>query len=115
VGLGVQTRNVWGIETSPANGFLFGVELRHDAVWLARGAFVALRLDYFQYIAQFRGQVGCYDVCEPVANPWEDPSLWEVWPVADPTDPNSRVTGGAQDPITDHNVRWGLYLGYAFD
>lgn len=115
VGLGVQTRNVWGIETSPANGFLFGVELRHDAVWLARGAFVALRLDYFQYIAQFRGQVGCYDVCEPVANPWEDTSLWEVWPVADPTDPNSRVTGGAQDPITDHNVRWGLYLGYAFD
>lgn len=114
-GLGVETRNVWGIETSPANGFLFGVELRHDATWLARGAFAAVRLDYFQYITQFRGQVGCYDVCEPVANPWEDRSLWEVWPVADPTDPNSRITGGAQDPVTDHNVRWGLYLGYAFD
>ncbi len=114
-GIGVQTRNVWGIETSPANGFLFGVELRHDATWLARGAFASFRFDYFQYITQFRGQVGCYDMCEPVANPWEDRSLWEVWPVADPTDPNSRVTGGAQDPVTDHNVRWGLYLGYAFD
>jgi hypothetical protein len=115
VGIGVQTRNVWGIETTPANGFLFGLELRHDAVWLSRGAFAAVRLEYFQYITQFRGQVGCYDVCDPTTNPWEDRSLWEVWPVADPTDPNSRVTGGAQDPVADHNVRWGLYLGYAFD
>lgn len=114
-GIGVQTRNVWGIETSPANGYLFGTEIRHDATWLARGAFAAVRLEYFGYITQFRGQVGCYDVCNPVANPWEDTSLWEVWPVADPTDPNSRVVGGAQDPVTDHNVRWGLYLGYAFD
>ena len=115
VGIGVQTRNVWGIDTGAPNGFLFGLELRHDAVWLARGAFAAVRFEYFQYITQFSGQVGCYDVCDPVANPWEDRSLWEVWPVADPTDPNSRVTGGAQDPVTDHNVRWGLYLGYAFD
>ncbi|MBX7193186.1 MAG: hypothetical protein K1X94_14120 [Sandaracinaceae bacterium] len=115
VGIGVQTRNVWGIETSPANGFLFGLELRHDATWLARGAFASLRFEYFQYITQFRGQVGCYDTCPVVANPWDDRSLWEVWPVADPTDPSSRVTGGPQDPVADHSVRWGLYLGYAFD
>ncbi len=63
----------------------------------------------------FRGQVGCYDTCPVVANPWDDRSLWEVWPVADPTDPSSRVTGGPQDPVADHSVRWGLYLGYAFD
>ncbi|GAB4202735.1 MAG: hypothetical protein OHK0013_16310 [Sandaracinaceae bacterium] len=115
VGIGVQSRNVWGIDTGPANGFLFGLELRHDAVWVARGAFASVRLEYFQYITQFRGQVGCYDTCPPVADPSTDRSLWEVWPTESPLDPASRVVGGAQDPVADHNVRWGLYLGYAFD
>jgi len=47
VGIGVQTRNVWGIETSPANGYIVGTEIRHDATWLARGAFPAVRPQYF--------------------------------------------------------------------
>lgn len=115
VGIGAQSRNVWGIETKPANGFLVGAEVRHDAMWIARGVSIGLRFEYFGYITQFRGQVGCYDECPPVANPWEDRSLWEVWPVRDPSDPNSAVIGGPQDPVTDHNVRWGLHVGYAFD
>jgi hypothetical protein len=115
VGIGVQSRNVWGIDTGAANGFLFGLELRHDAVWIARGAFASVRLEYFQYITRFRGQVGCYDTCPPVADPSTDRSLWEVWPTRNPLDPASEVVGGAQEPVTDHTVRWGLYLGYAFD
>ncbi len=116
VGLGVQTRNVWGIETPAANGFLFGLELRHDAVWIARGLFASLRLEYFQYLTQFRGQAGCYGGdCASGVEPWLDTHPWEIWPTRDPGDPASEVTGGAQDPVPDHNVRWGLYLGYAFD
>lgn len=115
VALGVQARNVWGIDTKPANGVLVGLELRHDAVWITRGLFAALRFEYFQYITQFSGQAGCYGPCSEGTQPYLDRSPWEVWPSRDPNAPNEDVTGGARDPVSDHNVRWGLYLGYAFE
>ena len=117
VALGGMARNVWGTESSPANGFIVGAELRHDATWIARGAFLALRVEYTQFITRFRGQPACFmptpesPSCDPSAEPWNDRALWELWPVG----PDGRVIGGPQDPVPDHYFRWGIYAGYAFD
>lgn len=114
VQIGPKTREVWGIDTGPASGFLVGLELRHDATWLAEGAFVALRAEYFQLVTEFEGQVGCAapSGCPtlPPDQQYMDDNLWEPWPV----DASGRVVGGIADPVTDHYVRWGLYIGYAF-
>jgi hypothetical protein len=112
--LGAKAREVWGTETGPASGYLLGLELRHGARWIAEGLFLALRVEYFQFQTVFRGQVGCAepDSCPPVPPDelYRDPNLWEPWPV----DRSGQVVGGLPDPVTDHYVRWGIYLGYAF-
>lgn len=114
VQIGAKAREVWGIETEPANGFLVGAELRHEATWLAEGAFAALRFEYFQFQTTYRGQVGCAmpGACPdlPPDQQYMDDNLWEPWPV----DASGNVVGGIRDAVTDHYVRWGLYLGYAF-
>lgn len=117
VALGAMARNVWGTDASPANGFIVGLELRHDATWIARGAFASLRFEYMQFITRFRGQPACYmptdasPTCDPSSEPWSDRALWELWPI----NAEGRVVGGPQDPVADHYFRWGLYAGYAFD
>lgn len=113
VGLGTQARNVWGIDSSNAGGFNFSIELKHEANWLAQGIFVSLRLEYFQFATNFRGQVGCAtSTCSPTgATPWTNNDLWELWPVGPD---NATVVGGIRDSVPDSYVRWGLYLGYAF-
>lgn len=114
IGVGTAAKNVWGLDTGAPSGFLVGLELTHEATWLFEGVFASFRLEYVQMITQFRGQVGCADpsdcAIDPV--PWQDDGLWELWPVsaADPDD----VVGGFANPTTDHYVRWGLYVGYAF-
>lgn len=112
--IGAKSREVWGVDTGPASGFLVGAELRHDATWVGEGAFAALRFEYFQFDTRFQGQVGCAspggcpDV--PPDRQWMDPNLWEPWPV----DASNDVVGGFAAPVVDRYVRWGLYLGYAF-
>jgi hypothetical protein len=113
VGLGTQARNVWGIDSSNVGGFNFSLELKHEANWLAQGIFVSLRFEYFQFMTNFRGQVGCAtSSCAPTGTmPWTNDDLWELWPVgAD----GSTVAGGIRDTVPDNYVRWGLYIGYAF-
>jgi hypothetical protein len=112
VGIGTQARNVWGIDSSSAGGFELGFELKHEANWLAQGIFISLRLDYFQFMTNFRGQVGCASsACSGIgAQPWTNNDLWELWPV----DASGNVSGGIRDTVPDHYVRWGLYIGYAF-
>jgi hypothetical protein len=113
VGLDPVSRNVWGVDSSTAGGFDVQLELKHEATWLAEGIFVSLRFEYFQFMTTFRGQVGCAtSTCSGIGTqPWLNNDLWELWPVgAD----NSTVVGGIRDPVMDHYVRWGLYLGYAF-
>jgi hypothetical protein len=111
---GARAREVWGVDTGPANGILIGAELRHDATWLAEGAFVALRFEYFYFQTTFRGQVGCAVALTcptlPPDQQYMDDNLWEPWPV----DGASQVVGGIPATVTDHHVRWGLYAGYAF-
>ncbi|AKF07836.1 hypothetical protein [Sandaracinus amylolyticus] len=112
--IGARTREVWGIDTGPATGLLTGAELRHEATWLAEGAFVALRFEYFMFQTTYRGQVGCATPggCPelPPDQQYMDDNLWEPWPV----DASGNVVGGIRDTVTDHYVRWGVYLGYAF-
>lgn len=112
--IGAKSREVWGIDTGPASGFLIGAEIRHEATWLAEGAFAALRLEYFQFVTDFRGQVGCATPggCPdlPPDQQYMDDNLWEPWPV----DGSGDVVGGIGSGVADHYVRWGLYLGYAF-
>ena len=112
--IGAKAREVWGVDTEPASGFLVGAELRHEATWLAEGAFAALRFEYFQFQTTYRGQVGCATpgACPdlPPDQQYMDDNLWEPWPV----DASGNVVGGIRDAVTDHHVRWGLYLGYAF-
>ncbi len=113
-GIGTQTRNVWGVESSAGGGFNLGVELKHEANWLAQGLFVSLRFEYFAFFTTFRGQVGCATPgnCPDIgATPWTDDHLWELWPVS----PGSTdVEGGIHDTVNDNYFRWGLYVGYAF-
>ena len=112
VAMGATTRNVWGIDTGPANGFLASLELRHEATWMAEGAFIALRAEYFQFETTFAGQVGCAagpGGCPEVTPRYDDDSLWEIWP-----EDSMGVFGGVHDPVTDHYFRWGLYAGFAF-
>jgi hypothetical protein len=112
--IGAKAREVWGVDTGPASGYWIGAELRHGANWIAEGLFLALRVEYFQFQTTFRGQVGCADPngCPsfPPEELYRDPNLWEPWPV----DREGRVVGGIPDPVADHYVRWGVYLGYAF-
>ncbi len=115
ISVGAAARTVWGLDTGAADGFLFGLDLIHEATWLFEGIFVDLRVEYFQMITTFRGQVGCADPtagCDVSGDPWLDPGLWELWPV-DGTDIED-VVGGVHDPVADHYFRWGLYIGYAF-
>lgn len=115
ISVGAAARTVWGLDTGAADGFLFGLDLIHEATWLFEGVFVDLRLEYFQMMTTFRGQVGCANPaagCEVTGEPWLDGGLWELWPV-DGTDIED-VVGGIHDPVADHYVRWGLYVGYAF-
>ncbi|UJR79560.1 hypothetical protein [Sandaracinus amylolyticus] len=112
--IGAKTREVWGIETGPANGVLVGAELRHEATWLAEGAFVAVRFEYFQFQTTYRGQVGCATPAGcpelPPDQQYMDDNLWEPWPV----DASGNVIGGVRETAVDHYLRWGVYLGYAF-
>lgn len=113
-GIGTQTRNVWGVESTAGGGFNLGIELKHEANWLVEGIFVSLRFEYFAFFTTFRGQVGCAvpGGCPDIgATPWTDDHLWELWPVrAGSTD----VEGGIHDGVNDNYFRWGLYVGYAF-
>lgn len=113
VGLGTQARNVWGIDSSNVGGFNLSLELKHEANWLAQGIFISLRFEYFQFMTNFRGQVGCAtNSCSPTGTtPWTNSDLWELWPVGSD---NSTVVGGIRDTVPDNYVRWGLYIGYAF-
>lgn len=115
ISVGAAARSVWGRETGAPSGFLVGLDLIHEATWLAEGIFVTLRAEYFQMITTFRGQVGCADMgagCKVADPPWLDEGLWELWPVngGDIED----VAGGVRDPVADHYVRWALHVGYAF-
>lgn len=115
IGIGTAGKNVWGLETGAPSGFLVGLELTHEASWLVEGLFASFRLEYFQMMTQFRGQVGCADAmnCTIDPEPWRDDGLWELWPSSSATTPDD-VVGGIADPVTDHYVRWGIYVGYAF-
>jgi hypothetical protein len=117
--LGAGTRNVWGTETGPSNGFVMGIEAKLE-VPEAPGLFFELVLSYFQLTTDFRGQVGCAraGACAEYVDPWEDGRLWEVWPVeppapGTPADLNA-VVGGPTDPVHDNYVRAQLRVGYAF-
>ena len=115
ISVGAGARSVWGRDTGAPSGFLVGLDLIHEATWLAEGVFVALCAEYFQMITAFRGQVGCADMgagCEVASPPWLDEGLWELWPIngSDVDD----VAGGVRDPVSDHYVRWALHVGYAF-
>lgn len=114
VQLGPKAREVWGMDTQPSNGALVGLELRHEAVYLTKGLFVALRTEYFFFETLFRGQVGCArpsscpDV--PPDQAYLDDAVWEPWPV----DASGRVVGGVRQSVFDHYFRWGIYLGAVF-
>lgn len=115
ISVGAGARSVWGRDTGAPNGFLFGLDLIHEATWLFEGIFASLRFEYFQMITTFRGQVGCADMaagCDVSSPPWLDEGLWEIWPIngSDVDD----VAGGVHDAVSDHYFRWGLYIGYAF-
>lgn len=115
ISVGAGARTVWGLDTGAPNGFLFGLDLIHEATWLFEGVFASLRFEYFQMITTFRGQVGCANPaagCEVTGEPWLDDGLWELWPV-DGTNIDD-VAGGIHDAVADHYFRWGLYIGYAF-
>jgi hypothetical protein len=115
ISVGAGARSVWGRETGAPSGFLFGLDLVHEATWLFEGLFASLRFEYFQMITTFRGQVGCADMaagCDVTSPPWLDEGLWELWPIAG-TDIDD-VVGGVHDAVSDHHFRWGLYIGYAF-
>ncbi|MFK7990906.1 MAG: hypothetical protein AB8I08_33105 [Sandaracinaceae bacterium] len=118
--IGGTTRNVWGINTAPSNGFLIAAEARVEIPEVVEGFFVALRLEYFQMITDFQGQVGCDTEggCAGYMNPWEDSRLWEVWPVPAPPPGMGADTlnaiGGPQGAVTDHYFRLELQVGYAF-
>lgn len=119
--IGVGTRNVWGIETAPSNGMLVGLELKSEIPEIVQGAFIALRVEYFQFTTAFRGQVGCAAAGGCASTPpWEDQQLWEVWPVTPPPpgqpgDYNiDSVVGGPTGDVNDNYVRMQLSVGYAF-
>lgn len=114
IGVGTAAKNVWGLDTGAPQGFLLGLDLTHEANWLVEGVFVTFRLEYFQMLTTFRGQVGCADPsdCTIDPRPQADDGLWELWP-SDPANPDD-VTGGIRDTVADHYVRWGFYVGYAF-
>lgn len=114
IGVGTAAKNVWGLDTGAPSGFIFSLDLTHEANWLFEGLFATFRLEYFQMLTQFRGQVGCADPSDCTIDPipWQDDGLWELWPTS-ATDPDD-VVGGISDPVTDHYVRWGIYIGYAF-
>ncbi|MDW8246101.1 MAG: hypothetical protein RMJ84_05955, partial [Sandaracinaceae bacterium] len=113
--VGAATREVWGMQTAPANGLLAGLFVRHDANWVTRGVFIALRFEYFLYVTEFRGQVACYRQCDSSSALWESRGLWEPWPVEDPERPGSPVIGGLREPVNDHYFRSAVEVGYAFE
>ncbi|HJL19181.1 MAG TPA: hypothetical protein RMH99_26185, partial [Sandaracinaceae bacterium LLY-WYZ-13_1] len=117
--IGGVTRNVWGIDTGPSNGFVMGVEAKVE-VPEAPGLFFELYLSYFQFTTDFAGQVGCAvpEGCPSTSTPWNDDSLWELWPVAAPGpdgEPDlNAVVGGPTGPVHDNYFRMQLRVGYAF-
>lgn len=117
--IGGATRNVWGRDTGPANGFVMGIEAKLE-VPEAPGLFFELHVSYFQFTTAFRGQAGCarQDDCAAGVNPWNDTGLWEPWPVVPPppgrpVDLNA-VVGGPTGPVHDNYFRTQLRVGYAF-
>lgn len=117
--IGADTRNVWGTDTSPANGLLFGIEIKTEIPEIVQGAFLALRFQYFQFTTNFAGQVGCAQegACSTYVDPWNDARAWEVWPVAPPAGAQAdlnAVVGGPHGGVNDNYVRLQLAAGYAF-
>jgi len=117
--IGGDTRNVWGTDTGPSNGFVAQANLRIEIPEITNGFYIGLNVRYFMFQTDFRGQVGCAvaSECAGFVNPWEDPRLWEVWPVEPPgagmADLDA-VVGGPSDPVIDHYVRLQLAIGYGF-
>ncbi len=118
--IGNDTRNVWGTSTGPANGLLLGIELKTEIPEIVQGAFIALRVQYFQFTTSFHGQVGCAQAggCQAYVDPWNDTRAWEVWPVNPPAAGMQAnvndVVGGPRGPVNDNYVRLQLAAGYAF-
>ncbi|HHH29518.1 MAG TPA: hypothetical protein ENK57_14385 [Polyangiaceae bacterium] len=117
--IGGDTRNVWGVETAASNGFLLGANMRVEIPEIVQGAFLGLNVQYFLFVTDFQGQVGCAvaEECAGFMDPWSDTRLWEVWPVAStgagPPDLDA-VVGGPSGPVVDNYVRLQLAIGYAF-
>jgi len=121
VSQGVNTRNVWGTDTGPSNGFSSALELRVEIPDVVPGAiFFAANVQYFFFATDFRGQVGCAPGtdCSTYMDPWTDNRLWEVWPVNPPapggTPDLDDVVGGPMETVFDHYVRLQIQVGYVF-
>ena len=121
VSQGVTTRNVWGTDTGPSNGFSSAFELRVEIPDVVPGAlFFAASVRYFFFATDFRGQVGCAPGtdCSTYMDPWTDSRLWEVWPVSPPAPGGvpdlDDVVGGPMETVFDHYVRLQLQFGYVF-
>lgn len=121
VSQGVTTRNVWGTDTGPSNGFSSAFELRVEVPDVVPGAlFFAASVRYFFFVTDFRGQVGCAPGtdCSTYMDPWTDSRLWEVWPVSPPAPGGvpdlDDVVGGPMETVFDHYVRLQLQFGYVF-
>lgn len=121
IGIGQDTRAVWGVDTQPGNGFELSAQARTEFSYLLPGLFAGLRFDFFQFTTTFRGQTACADPsnCKGddsrTGTVTREPDPWEQWPANPPgSEDAADITGGIQDPVNDTYWRLGLLLGYEF-
>lgn len=110
--LGADARRIWGTRSKAGQGFLGGIEIRSEAPYLWRGAFMSLNAQFFGYLANMRGQTACRQGdCSNLNT--NTPELWEPWPY-DGTPENLLPGGGIDGKVKDFYLRWNFSFGYAF-
>lgn len=95
LGVSVEQKQVWGVDTSSAPGFLLGLDVKSQMPYIVKGLYVAFAFQYFSFSTTYEGPVSCLEGMCPAGGP-----LWQ--PIRVP------------ESVSDNYVRLSLSVGYEF-
>jgi len=107
LGVSADQKQVWGVETSSAPGFLLGLDVKSQMPYIVRGLYIAFAFQYFAFSTTYEGEAAC--TAEP-CRPWTAPATPEMRPIAGSTWQPVRVP----DSVGDSYIRLAFSIGYEF-
>jgi hypothetical protein len=106
LGVSAEQKQVWGVDTSSAPGFLLGLDVKSQMPYIVKGLYVAFAFQYFSFSTTYEGDTAC--VTSSTCTPWTRLADGTVIP-GTPWQPI-----GVPESVGDNYVRLSLSVGYEF-